>query len=363
MMAADTETRRDEFVNRIFESTVGMMDMLTLYMGDRLGLYRALAKEGPATPAELAKRAGIDPRYAREWLEQQAATGILEVEDAAAAEDQRRYALPVAHAEPLIDPDSPYSMAPMPRSVVAAAKAMPSLLEAYRTGGGVEWDEYGADMIEAQGDFNRPWLKEFLGNEYLPSIPGIHERLSSDPPARVADVACGVGWAAIAIAKAYPKVSVDGFDLDESSIELARGFAEESGLSDRVRFEAVDAADPSLSSQFDLAVMIEALHDVSRPVDVLRAIKGMLAPGGSAVIADERVGDEFVAPGDDNERLFYAYSVLTCLPGAMGDPQTRATGTVFRRSKLEAYANEAGFAGVEVLPIEHDFLRFYRLTP
>ncbi|MEX0833474.1 MAG: class I SAM-dependent methyltransferase [Actinomycetota bacterium] len=362
-MASDTETRRDEFVNRIFESSVGMMDVLTLYMGDRLGLYRALAEAGPSTPGQMAERAGIHPRYAREWLEQQAATGILEVEDAAANEDERRYLLPDAHAEPLLDLDSPYSIAPLPRSIAAAAKALPKLLDAYRTGGGVEWEEYGADMIEAQGDFNRPWLKASLGNEYLPSIPDIHERLSSDPPARVADVACGVGWAAIAIAKAYHKPMVEGFDLDESSIELARGFAQEAGLVDRVRFEAMDAADPSLSSKFDLAVMIEALHDVSRPVDVLRAIKGMLAPGGTAVIADERVGDEFTAPGEDNERVFYGYSVLTCLPAAMGDPETRATGTVFRRSKLKAYATEAGFGSVEVLPIEHEFLRFYRLTP
>ncbi len=115
-------------------------------------------------------------------------------------------------------------------------------MEAYRTGGGVAWSDYGADMIEAQGDFNRPSLVGSFGTELLPAIPGIHERLVADPPANVADVACGVGWAAIAIARVYPNVRVDGFDLDGSSIELARQNARDAGLSDRVTFQTLDGA-------------------------------------------------------------------------------------------------------------------------
>ena len=130
---------------------------------------------------------------------------------------------------------------------------MPQLLDAYRTGGGVAWSDYGADMIESQGDFNRPWLVGSFGTEMLPAIPGIHERLVADPPARVADVACGVGWAAIAIARAYPKVRVDGFDLDESSIELARQNARDAGVSDRVTFQVRDVAEAEAGA-YDLAV-------------------------------------------------------------------------------------------------------------
>ena len=130
----------------------------------------------------------------------------------------------------MLNLDSPYSIAPLARSLVACAKVMPQLMEAYRTGGGVAWSDYGADMIEAQGDFNRPWLVGSFGTELLPAIPDIHERLVADPPANVADVACGVGWAAIAIARVYPNVRVDGFDLDESSTALARQNARIRGL-------------------------------------------------------------------------------------------------------------------------------------
>src|SRR4029079_18724986 len=129
---------------------------------------------------------------------QQAVTGLLDVDGAAAAADRRRYALPSGYRDALLDPDSPYSIAPLGRSLVACAKVLPQLIDAYRTGGGVEWAAYGPDMIEAQGDFNRPWLVNELGSRILPAIPRIHERLTPAPPVRVADVACGVGWASIA---------------------------------------------------------------------------------------------------------------------------------------------------------------------
>jgi 2-polyprenyl-3-methyl-5-hydroxy-6-metoxy-1,4-benzoquinol methylase len=216
-------------------------------------------------------------------------------------------------------------------------------------------------MVEAQGDFNRPWLVGSLATEYLPSIPDVHERLVSEPGARVADVACGVGWAAIALARAYPNITVDGFDLDELSIEIASRNAKEARVADRVRFEAKDAADPALLSSYDLATVVESIHDMSQPVAVMSAIRGMLKPGGTLIVADERTEDSFTAPASETERIFYAYSVLCCLPSAMDDHTSAATGTVMRRTTFEAYARQAGFDGVSVLPIEHDFLRFYRL--
>ncbi|MGH2466437.1 MAG: SAM-dependent methyltransferase, partial [Candidatus Limnocylindrales bacterium] len=267
-MAASGESLRtpEAFVGRLFEASIGMFDIMSVYVGDRLGLYRALSAGGASTTGELARVAGIDERYAREWLEQQAATAILDVDDVSAPADRRRYTLPDAHAEALLDPESPYSIAPLGRAAVACAKAIPPLLDAFRTGGGVDWAAYGADMIESQGDFNRPWLVGSFGNEILPAIRPIHERLIADPPARVADVACGVGWAAIAIARAYPHVTVDGFDLDASSIDLARANAAEAGVADRVTFAVRDAADPAAAGLYDLAVVIEAIHDLSRPV-------------------------------------------------------------------------------------------------
>jgi 2-polyprenyl-3-methyl-5-hydroxy-6-metoxy-1,4-benzoquinol methylase len=363
-VARDSDKTAEQLVGRLFEATIGMMDVMSVYVGDRLGLYRALRDGGPATEAELATRAGIDPRYAREWLEQQAVTGILDVEDASAPAERRRYSLPAAYAEPLLDPDSPFSIAPMGRSIVACAKVLPQLLDAYRTGGGVEWADYGPDMIEAQGDFNRPWLRASFGSEMLPQIPEIHDRLTADPPARVADVACGVGWAGIAIAKAYPNVIVDGYDLDPSSIELARANAREAGVADRVTHHLRDAADPAAVGQYDLVVVIEAIHDLNQPVEVLSAIRQMLRPGGTALIADEKTDEAFSAPGNDLERTFYGYSLFTCLPAAMTARPTAGTGTVMRPETFRRYATDAGFRGFE--PLEEpalDMMRFYRLTP
>jgi 2-polyprenyl-3-methyl-5-hydroxy-6-metoxy-1,4-benzoquinol methylase len=361
--APQTERSPDELVGRLFTSTLGMMEVMAAYLGDQLGLYRALRDGGPSTPAELASRAGIDARYAREWLEQQAVTGMLDVEDPAAAPDERRFALPEAYAQPLLNKDSPYSIAPLARSIVACAKVLPQLMAAYRTGGGVEWAEYGPDMIEAQGDFNRPWLLGSFGTEILPSLPDIDSRLRADPPARVADVACGVGWAAIAIASAYPKVRVDGFDLDASSVELAQKNARDAGVTDRVTFQVLDVAKAEAGA-YDLAVIIEAVHDMTQPVGVLASLRRMLRSDGVALIADEKTADTFTAPADDIERTYYGFSIFTCLPAAMTERPTAATGTVMRADNMRRLGEEAGFASVERLDEPAlDMLRFYRLTP
>ena len=358
---ADVEEQREALVERLFRASLGMGEVLTVYLGDTLGLYRALERAGPLTAAQLADRAAIAERYAREWLEQQAAAGILEVDDVTTEPGGRRYTFPAGHVEPLLHPDSPYSIAPLCKSYVAIAGVMPDLLAAYRSGSGVPWTASGRDMVQAQGDFNRPWLVGSLGAEYFPSIPDVHERLASERGARVADVACGLGWAGISLARAYPNVTVDGFDLDELSIEIASRNAKEAGVADRVHFEAKDAADPALESRYDVAIVVEAIHDLSQPVAVLSAIREMLKPGGTLIVADERTEDSFTAPATETERLFYTYSVLCCLPSAMDDHTSAATGTVMRKATFERYAKQAGFDAVSVLPIEHDFLRFYRL--
>lgn len=356
-----TDQQRDALVERLFVASLGMAEVLTVYLGDTLGLYRALGGADPMTASELAKETGIFERYAREWLEQQAASGILAVDDVSAEADERRYLLPPGHVEALLDPDSPYSIAPLCKSFVAVSGAMPDLVEAFRSGGPVPWSVYGRDMVEAQGDFNRPWLVGSLGTEYLPSIPDLDARLASEPGAKVADVACGVGWAAVSLARAYPNITVDGFDLDETSIEMASRNAQEAGVADRVRFEARDAAAPGLEGRYDLAIVVESIHDLSQPVAVLRAIREMLKPGGTLIVADERTEESFTAPASETERLFYAYSVLCCLPSAMDDHTSAATGTVMRQTTFERYAKDAGFDEVTVMPIEHDFLRFSRL--
>lgn len=365
MTTQELDTARAEaFAGRLFSASVEALDLLAVYVGERLGLYKAMVSAGPVTAPELAARAGIHERYAREWLEHQAVTGIAEVDDPALTEDQRRYTLPGAHAAALTDPESPFSMTPLARALVSVTQTLPEVLEAFRSGGGVPWSAYGPDGIEAQGDFNRPWLVGQFATEHLASIPDVHARLQTDPPAHVADVCCGVGWSSIAIARAYPKVTIDGFDLDEVSIEMARTYAADAGLADRVKFHARDAADPGADGQYDLVVVVEAIHDLARPVEVLSAIRRLVAPGGTVLVLDERTAEEFTVPGDDElERLFYGVSFLLCLPAGMADQPSAATGTVMRPSTMRKYASEAGFRDMQILDIEHPTLRYYRLVP
>lgn len=354
---------REELAGRLFEAGLNAVELMTVYLGDALGLYRALRDYGGATVPELAARAGIAERYAQEWLEGQAASGLLEVNDPTAAPAQRRFRISESTAEVLIDRDSPYSLAPLARLVGGLGSALPRLVGAFRTGDGIPWSEYGPDVIEAQGDFNRPWLRASLGTEYLPAVPDVHAKLSAGP-ARVADVACGTGWAAIAIAQAYPQVSVDAYDEDEYTVELARKHVAEAGLAGRVNVTQHDMTRPVGEGSYDLAVVIEAVHDLPRPVEFLHAVRQLVAPGGVAIVADEKAGETFAAPADEMERFFYAASVLCCLPAGLAEQPSAATGTVIRPTVLRRYATEAGFRQVSVLDeIAHDMFRFYRLDP
>jgi 2-polyprenyl-3-methyl-5-hydroxy-6-metoxy-1,4-benzoquinol methylase len=242
-------------------------------------------------------------------------------------------------------------------------QVMPKLLEAFRTGGGVSWADFGADAREGQAEQNRPIFLSLLGSEWLPQVADVHARLGAQPPARVADIGCGFGWSSIALARAYPNAQVDGFDLDEPSIDQARTNAADSGVADRVSFQVRDVADPALAGRYDLVLGFEMLHDLSQPVEVLQNMRRLLAEGGTVIIMDERVAETFTAPGDALERLFYGFSTLCCLPAGLVDQPSAATGTVMRPATLRRYVDEAGFRDVEVLPIEHDLFRFYRLLP
>jgi 2-polyprenyl-3-methyl-5-hydroxy-6-metoxy-1,4-benzoquinol methylase len=156
---------------------------------------------------------------------------------------------------------------------------------------------------------------------------------------------------------------VDGFDLDEPSIERAQENAKRNKLSDRVNFQVRDAGDPSLAGQYDLVTAFEAVHDMSNPVAALRTMRRLAKDDGVVLIVDERVGDVFTAQGNDVEWMMYGWSILHCLPVGRVDHNAAGTGTVMRADTLKKYATEAGFSNVEVLPIEHFFFRFYRLTP
>jgi SAM-dependent methyltransferase len=350
----------DALVERLFAATIDALEIASVHVGGQLGFYRALADGGDATPADLAGRTGTAERYAREWLEQQAVAGFLSVDDPDAGPGERRYGLPAAYRPVLVDEENLNYLTPLATLAIGVCGPMGALLKAYRTGAGVPYEAY--EIHQAIGAINRPqFVNELAG--WLASIPELHARLGAKPSARVADLACGTAWSSIAIARAYPGVTVDAIDVDDASIKTAHANIVAAGLADRVRPAVQDASAPELGGPYDLITIFEALHDMNHPVEALRGARNSLADGGSVVIADERVAERFTAPGDELERFNYGWSVLHCLAVGLLDKDSAGTGTVLRPDTVRAYAAEAGFGGVEVLPIEHDFWRFYRLTP
>jgi 2-polyprenyl-3-methyl-5-hydroxy-6-metoxy-1,4-benzoquinol methylase len=350
--------RTEALSERLFGNAVGALELYTIYLGERLGLYRALAESGAATSTQLAERTGTTERYLREWLEHQAASELLVVDDPRAEPLARRYWLPPEHIPVLANPDDVRYEAYIGVDIVRGGRWLPQLVEAFRVGNApppLPWEPEGRE------EANRALYINMLGTEWLPAIVDVDARLRAEPPARVLDVACGTGWAGIAMAQAYPRVNVDGVDLDQDAIRAARRNAERAGVADRVRFSVADAADLRGAGGYNLLTIFEALHDMSRPVDALSAARQMLADDGTLLVADGLVADEFTVPATPLERIAYGWSVVSCLPGAMGDPQTAATGAVMRPSVLRQYALQAGFSEIEVLPIHTDYWRFYRL--
>jgi 2-polyprenyl-3-methyl-5-hydroxy-6-metoxy-1,4-benzoquinol methylase len=354
------------YADRLFTTGLAALEAATIAIGRQLGLYGALAERGPLTPPELAAAAGIDARYAREWLEQQAVAGWIDIDEStvAADPDDRRYALSTAANECLLTPESLASVGPLFDFVPAVGATLPAVVDAFRTGGGVAYADYA--VHDAQGDFNRPVHLNLLAGEWLPSVPGLVDTLAAEEPARVAEIGCGEGWAAIAIARAWPRVRVDGFDLDEASIAAARKHAADAGVADRVRFEVADVTTGPESlgatEPYDLVLAFEMIHDLANPQAALSTMRHLAGRGGVCLVVDENAAETFEAPADNPvERLFYAASVLHCLPVGMADAPSARTGTVMRPATLRRYAEEAGFARVDVLPIEHEMFRFYRL--
>lgn len=349
----------DQFKGRLSNAVLGAMDMWAIYLGEQLGFYLTLASHGPMMTEELSKAAATDARYTREWLEQQTVTGILTVDDPSLEAAERRYTLPAAHAEVLTSRDSLDYLAPLVRVVATGGIQLPALVQAYRNGGGVSWEQFGPDMRNGQAEMNRPWFLTALGTDLFPSVPDLHQRLLKG--GRVADIGCGEGWSSIAIAQAYPNVTVDGFDIDLPSIENARHHALDAGVPERVQFHDSDADSLGFDAEFDAVTAFECIHDLPHPVTVLSTMRTLAKEDGHVVVMDERISDSFPGRGDDLERIMYGFSLFICLRDGMSHAESAATGTVMRPNTLRKYAQQAGFSDIETLPIENDQWRFYRL--
>ncbi|KAF2414222.1 hypothetical protein B1729_05645 [Microbacterium sp. B35-04] len=375
-----TETGTDataEFADRLMGATLGWFDIMAIHLGSQLGWYAELSRSDGVAASELAARTGCDPRYAREWLEQQAASGVLLVDEVtapapsstgegasrehsgAARADARRFRLAPGVAEVLLDRGSLSYLEPLARMAAAVSGQLDALLEAYRTGGGVSWEQLGRHAREAQADMNRPWFDQ------LPSVVAGNGRLDDvlrRPQARIADLGSGGGWSSIALAKAYPQLRVVGFDIDEASVETARLNAVEAGVADRVEFLLSDAALVAAQGPFDAVFAFECLHDMPHPVAVLAAAREAVREDGVVVIMDEATEERFTPDSSELERLLYGFSLFVCLPDGMSHRPSAATGTVMRPDTLRGYARAAGWSDVRVLIPEFGLWRFYEIV-
>jgi 2-polyprenyl-3-methyl-5-hydroxy-6-metoxy-1,4-benzoquinol methylase len=346
-------------MERLFMAMLGSLELATVHLGSQLGLYAALAE--PRTADELAAACGIDARYAREWLEQQAIGGLVDV--AASGDEQtRRYVTNPGQHQALADSESPVYAASLALLLGGVGAVLPRLPRTYRDGTGISFGEYGDDVRVGQGLFNRGAFLGQLVPEWLPAMPEVAALLARDGAAAL-DVGCGVGWSSIALARAYPGLSVLGVDSDDASVMEARVHAAEVGLEDRVRFEVRDADADLGQASFDVAFYFESLHDMAHPVEALASTLQSLRTSGRVVVMDERAEEEFAPGGTEIERLLAASSVLHCLPVGRSQDRSAATGALFRPSTMRRYAEEAGYASAEVAPIEHDVFRFYVLRP
>jgi predicted O-methyltransferase YrrM len=350
------QARLDAFCERISSEMNASLSFLTLYLGHRLGLFRALHEAGPVTPAALAARTGYVERYVREWLECLAANSYL---DHDAAGD--RFSLPPEHAVAFLDQDSPNYVAPGFGYPPSFARILDALMDAFRTGGGVPFEAYGQDMVEGIGMGNRAGFLGDYATKWMPALPDIEARLRAG--GRVAEIGCGVGWSSIALARAFPHARIDGVEVDAASVRAARANALDAGVADRVTFHEAAAETAPLSGPYDLVTALECVHDMAYPVPALRRMRELARPSGAVLVVDEAVGDTVEENRTAVGRLSYNFSVLHCLPQAMALPGAAGTGAVMRPSVFARYAQEAGFARVDTLPIEHPTWRFYRLTP
>lgn len=352
---ASAPTPLDE---RVVEATIHALEIGAIHLGRRLGLYEALASANGTTSTELAERAGIAERYAREWLEAQAVGGYIEVSNANADAADRRYALTDEQCAVFVTPDDPAHVSSLADMVAGASAVLDDVAAAFRDGTGVPYASYGTAFRNGQGAINRPLATHDLAS-WLEAIPGVAARVTSGEPVRIADVGMGQGWSTIALAVALPHATVVGIDADPASVADARANAAQHGVD--VEFVEADATAIAEHGPFDLAVMIEALHDFARPVEVLDAIRAALAPGGSLLVADENVAETFTAPGDELERIMYGWSVVHCLPACMAEQPSAGIGTVIRPDTVRKLGADAGFAGVEDVDVDGGFFRVYEL--
>jgi SAM-dependent methyltransferase len=329
------EKKLMEFVFRAVDEVGATLNAALVVMGDKLGLYRALAGAGPLTPAELAERTGTTERYVREWLNAQAAGGYVEYDPAG-----ETYTLPPEQAVALTDEGSPAYLPGFFQIALGSVADSPRITEAVRSGAGFGWHEHVHDVHEGCERFFRPGYNANLVVAWLPALDGVVEKLERG--ARVADVGCGHGASTILMAQAFPQSTFVGSDYHQGSIETARERAKEAGVGDRVGFEVAPAAGHP-GGDYDLVTMFDCLHDMGDPVGAARQVRELLAPDGTWMIVEPAAGDRVEDNLNPVGRAYYGFSTLLCTPASLSQEVGLALGAQAGEARIREVVESAGF--------------------
>lgn len=334
-MAVD-QTKLEQFVGKAVGDLGAALTAALVVIGDKLGLYKALAQADRLTPAELAVHTGTTERYVREWLNAQAAAGYVTYD---AGTD--RYFLTPEQASALADEDSPGFVLGGFQAMTAAMRAEPKLVEAFRSGRGLGWHEHDPNLFEGTERFFRPGYRANLVNSWIPALDGVEAKLKSG--AKVADVGCGLGTSAILLGQAYPNSTIIGFDYHAPSIERAREKAAAAGVSDHVRFEVAPAKGYP-GRDYDLVACFDCLHDMGDPVGAAAHVRSTLNDDGTWMIvepfANDRVEDNLNPVG----RVFYSASTLICTPASLAQEVGMGLGAQAGESRLRQVVTAGGFS-------------------
>jgi SAM-dependent methyltransferase len=310
------------------------MNQPMVVLGDRLGLYKAMARAGPLTAVELAARTGTAERYVREWLSQQAAGGYVVYDSGT-----DRFALPDEHASVLADDMSPAFLAGAFQLAFGYAHSARQIADAFRTGDGVPYDNQDPDVFTGVERFYLPAYAANLTTTWVPALTGVVEKL--DAGAKVADVGCGHGVSTLLLAQAYPRSEVVGFDYHPRSISRARERARAAGLGDRVRFEVAGASE--FPGRHDLVLLLDCLHDMGDPEAACRHIRAALEPDGTLLLIEPLAGNRLAENLTPLGRAYYAASTLNCVPTSLSQPRRVALGAQAGEEHLRTIVTGAGF--------------------
>lgn len=345
----------ETFAERVLVDSAGATAAQLAWIGDRLGLFRALAERGPATTIELADTTQLNERYIREWLHGMHACDYITYEPGT-----ERFALPVENVPVLVEEAGPFFMTPLIEDIFSLTdEATAALLTAFRDGGGVSQKLLGDETQEIIDRFTAPWFEHMLVQEWLPAMPDVDAML--DRGIRVADVGCGRGRALVKLAQAYPNSRFVGLDVYELSVARARDAARAAGVSERVTFEVRDVA-KGLDGTYDLITTFDVIHDSADPRGLLRAIRAALEPGGRYVCVDINCSDKVEENVGPIASVLYGASIRYCMTVSLAD-DGEGLGTLgLPESKLRELATEAGFSAVRRVPIENPFNNVYEVT-